>query len=965
MEIYLELVLNLSLLVSLSLVSGFIEKRWPQRTQAGTWLQGLLFGAVSVVGMLKPLVIGPGLFFDGRTVMVSLCSLFFGYQAAIIAMVQPIVCRIIIGGPGAYIGVGTVLSSVAIGLIARKAVPLQTDPPSVGHLYVFGLVVHITMLALMLALPAGVGILVLQRIGLPVLLAYPIATVLAGKVLSDQLRAIQRERRLRQTKQQLDITLHSIADGIIAVDTESRVEMMNPAAEVLTGWSRDEAVGKPMADVFRILHTETREPVENPVDIVLQKGTVVGLGNHTSLIAKDGTERNIADSAAPIRNEEGRVEGVVLVFRDVTEEYRLQQELVRSEENYRRIFEDHAAVKLIIDPKDGRIVNANHAAAAFYGWSIDELKRMRIQDINTSSPSEIQAEMERSRGSHRIYFEFKHRLADGSIRDVAVYSSSILMKEGEMLHSILHDITDRKRLEEEQKTDQQRIRAILNAAADPIVVYDTEGCPVFINPAFSRVFGWTLEELAGSRIPYVPEDQQEATSQKIREMIETGIEVNMETRRLTKKGEELNVLVSAAPMRTAQGKTLGFVACLTDITRIKQMEKEIREAQKMEAIGALAAGIAHDFNNILFPISGLAQMSLWDAPQGSALQQNLEKIYDATRRAADLVQQILSFSRKSDIQRSPVILQPVVKEVFKLTRSSIPADIAMTLELAPETIRVMGDATQIHQILMNLITNAFHAVETDQGSIHISLAETTLESERVLNSGTLPAGRYALITVSDTGQGIDGAIIDKIFEPYFTTKPKGKGTGLGLAVVRGIVTELGGWIDCTSQVGSGTTFRIFLPLLEKRKETVAVQSAVVGVPTGTERILLVDDEKPIIDMERRMFERLGYKVTTFTSSEEALRRFEENPNDFDVVLTDMSMPKPTGIQMAQRMLALRPDIPIILCTGYSDMIDIDEIKAFGIREVAPKPLDVEKLAVMIRNFFGTDRSIGSDRSTGS
>ncbi|WP_051328475.1 hybrid sensor histidine kinase/response regulator [Desulfatirhabdium butyrativorans] len=665
-----------------------------------------------------------------------------------------------------------------------------------------------------------------------IVIAVITAALTLHRIERQHLQALIREERLRRkASEEIRAAFYGIGDGVITTDVDGKVVRMNPVAEALTGWAEAEAIGKPLTEIFHIVNETTRQKVENPVFEVLAKGTIVGLANHTVLIAKDGTERPIADSGAPIRDEDGVITGVVLVFRDQT-------------------------------------------------------------------------------------------------------------KEREHLKTL--------------QQNEARLRAIFDAVADPLIVYDEEAKPQYVNPAFTKLFGWQLEEISGRPIPFIPEEEREFHRQKRMEMFETGASVRFETRRITKDGKTLEMIASASAFFDADGKPLGFISSLTDITRIKEMEREIRQAQKMEAIGALAAGIAHDFNNILFPISGLTQMCLWDAPKGSALQQNLQKIYESTQRAADLVQQILAFSRRAEIRKTPVILQPIVKEVFKLTRSTIPANIEMQLDVQPQTIRVMADPTQLHQVMMNLITNAYHAVEKTGGSIRLELMEARLEKNRMIGGPSLPPGRYALIRVSDTGCGIDPAIMEKIFEPYFTTKPQGKGTGLGLAVVHGIVTELGGDIRCESWLGNGTTFHVYLPLLVEPKEEVPEPSAKpVEVPGGTERILLVDDEKPIIDMGQRMLERLGYTVDAFLDSEEALAQFTADPQRYDLIISDLSLPKMTGEQLAKRVLALRPEIPIIICTGFTERIGEQKAKEMGIRALAPKPLAVEKLAVLIRKVLET------------
>ena len=320
MTIYLDLIFNLAMLVALSTVSGFIERRWARRTRPGVLLQGFLFGATAVVGMLHPLNLGPGLIFDGRSIMVSLCALFFGPWAAAVAGGMAILCRIGLGGVGTIMGVLVVLSSAGIGLLGHFRFKPDIHPPSTARLYAFGIVVHIAMLALTLTLPEGVWLGVLRRIGLPVMLMYPLATILAGKILSDQVAALHTLADLQQTRQHLAITLKSIGDALISTNRQGEIVFMNPVAETLTGWTEAEARGKPLEAVFRIVNEETGEKVEDPVAKVLREGAVVGLANHTLLIARDGERRPIADSAAPIRDEKNEITGVVLVFRDQTRE---------------------------------------------------------------------------------------------------------------------------------------------------------------------------------------------------------------------------------------------------------------------------------------------------------------------------------------------------------------------------------------------------------------------------------------------------------------------------------------------------------------------------------------------------------------------------------------------------------------------------------------------------------------------
>lgn len=382
----------------------------------------------------------------------------------------------------------------------------------------------------------------------------------------------------------------------------------------------------------------------------------------------------------------------------------------------------------------------------------------------------------------------------------------------------------------------------------------------------------------------------------------------------------------------------------------------------MESIGSLAGGIAHDFNNLLFPIIGLSEMMLYDLTPGSPEYDNVQEILHAGRRGKDLVKQILTFSRKSETRPMPIRFEMILKEVIKLSRATIPSDIAITQDIRPDCGMILADPTHLHQIAMNLITNAYHAVAPPDGKIQVALQpvdDMPVDLEPLTNSAeTDPApGPYVRFSVSDNGCGIDPGIIKNIFDPYFTTKEPGRGTGLGLSVVLGIVRQYQGEIIVNTRLGQGTTFQVYLPVISDttRREPLEKEDA---VPTGNEHILLVDDEPVIVQMQHQILGHLEYQVTGFTSSAEALAAFQKHPEQFDLVLTDMSMPGMNGEQLAREITAVRPDIPVIICTGFSDRLNREIAASIGIKGLLLKPVVMSDMARMVRRILDGADDLG-------
>jgi PAS domain S-box-containing protein len=379
-----------------------------------------------------------------------------------------------------------------------------------------------------------------------------------------------------------------------------------------------------------------------------------------------------------------------------------------------------------------------------------------------------------------------------------------------------------------------------------------------------------------------------------------------------------------------------------------KIESQLRQAQKMESIGTLAGGIAHDFNNILFAIMGYTELALDSVERETPLYENLQEVFHAANRAKDLVKQILTFSRQTEQERQPVQVKLIVNEALKLLRASLPSTIEVGRNIKSDAL-VMADPTQIHQILLNLCANAEHAMREKGGVLKVELENVELDADFTARHPDMTPGAYLYLTVGDTGHGMPPDVLARIFDPFFTTKETGEGTGMGLSVVHGIIGSYGGAITAYSEPGQGSTFKVYLPIIERRKEPRA--EAEESIPTGSERILFVDDELALANLGKQTLESLGYDVDIRTGSIEALELFKNKPDRFDLVITDMTMPNMTGEDLAQELMHIKPNIPIILCTGFSAKIDDQKASAMGIRAFALKPIVRQKIATTIRKVL--------------
>jgi PAS domain S-box-containing protein len=744
------------------------------------------------------------------------------------------------------------------------------------------------------------------------------------------------------------------------LDNGHRVMLWNSACEELTGLKAADIVGtdeqwKPFYDHIRPVLADVilDAKIENLPQLyqiyAMSKFIPEGLHAEGWYPNINGMDRYLSFNAAPIRNNKGELIAAIETFEDLTEIKRTEKRLAESEKRFRMLFEEFPAVMLVIDPDSAQIVGANEAAILFYGYSREELTGKSMTEI-IALPGEQVLQMLRDATQGPHYVRLQHRLANGKNRDVELSQGQIKINDKTHLFFVIYDITARKEAEEAIREGENKLLAITSLATDAIILINNEGNIAYWNIAAERMFGYDTSEMMGRNLEIIiPPQYREAHIKGFRRFAETGhgpmIGKIYEVSALRKDGSEFPIELSISGL-LLKGKwhSAGMVR---DITGRINLETQLRQAQKMEAIGTLAGGVAHDFNNILTAIIGFASLLTIKMAKSDPLLNEVNRILAAADRAATLTQSLLDFSRKTPVVTKPVNLNNIVNNVEKLLSRLLREDIEFKSTLTAEDLTVMADPAQIELVLINLVTNARDAMPKG-GLLRISTEVLELDRDFIWEHGYGTPGRYASLTCSDNGSGMDKEAVERIFEPFYTTKETGKGTGLGLAIVYGIVKQHNGHINCYSEPGQGTTFRIYLPLTSELPE-VAEEMTETPQKGGDETILVAEDYDSVRDLIKQVLETYGYKVIIAVDGEDAIAKFDENKGEIKLVILDVIMPRKNGKEACEKIQQSKPGMQCMFISGYAaDIFDEGEKKLL---HYLPKPIIPTMLLKKIREIL--------------
>lgn len=756
-----------------------------------------------------------------------------------------------------------------------------------------------------------------------------------------------RQRQLAIEAERYRITLQSIGDAVVATDARGTVEFVNPTAERLTGWPETDARGHPLHEVFHIINEYTRERVEDPTERILREGITVGLANHTLLIARNGEEFPIADSGAPVRGDDGGIVGAVLVFRDQSDERHAQARLDESRQRMRTVLDSIDAAIYVSDMESYELLFANSYLRNIFGDGIlgkpcYQVLQGKDSPCGFCSNSRLLDKEGRAAGVYK--WEFQNRVSGHwyDIRDRA-----IVWLDGRLVRlEIAHDITDRKEIEEALRQSERDLKGAQHMAHIGSWRFDLDTGMVKASEEARRIYGIEKEALVIEDVQTIPlPEYRKELDTRLRELLEEKKPYDVTFRICRVTDGEIRNIRSVAQYDSAKNSVIGTIH---DITERVHLEEQLRQAQKLESLGRLAGGVAHDFNNMLSVITGHAELAMQDVEQSEGTYDHFQNILSAANRSANITRQLLGFARRQTIAPQVLDLNEAVDGLLTMLRRIIGENIELLWHPAPDPCRVKIDPTQVDQILANLCVNAGDAVG-DVGRITIETGAAYFDEAYCATRAEFQPGEYVQLTVSDDGCGMEETTKSKLFEPFFTTKEAGKGTGLGLATVYGIVRQNSGFINIYSELDRGTTVKIYLPCCTDEPQSPSARDK-SGEPTPAhgETVLMVEDEHVILEFSKIMLERLGYRVLTAATPGEALELVETHGASLDLLITDVIMPEMDGRSLAEKVVQQCSATRVLYISGYTANV----ISHHGVLEkevhFLQKPFSMHDLAKMVR-----------------
>lgn len=762
------------------------------------------------------------------------------------------------------------------------------------------------------------------------------------ELLEDMEKRRQVEQALGQSEEKYRNIVENISDYVCVHDLSGKILETNLNFKQQLGYGHE--------DRPRYIQALLPENYLDPFKEYLSRIAKIGSDKGTLVLKTKKGQNRILEYKSRLCGDSSGTQRVITSARDATEQLQTQKALKESEMLFRMLFENAGDAIFIIKTEPGetgRILAANQAAAHMHGYTLDEILALNIRDLDSEeAAARGEQQIQQILGGEWIRERVYHRKKDGTHFPVEISAGLLEWEGNKYILAFDRNISEQLQAEENLRLSEEKYRLLIDNAQDAIFILQN-GYIQFANPSTLNIFDDHPENL--SRIPFldlVQPNDRSMVAQTIDNCMQTAASTGLFSYGVAGRKDSTLWLQMTGVKVVWEGEP-SLLCFVRDMTDTRQLEIQLGQVQKMEALGKLAGGIAHDFNNILSVILGNIQLLGIYLGRDDRISENINRVMQASHRAKELVSQILTFSRKDDESSHPVHIRDVVEEAIKLLRASTPSNIAIEKDFEKSIGNVMANRTQIQQVLLNLCSNAVHAMEKEGGTLCISLCGKTVSE--LPPHPALPAGEYVLLTISDTGRGIPDKILERIFDPYFTTKNPGEGTGLGLSIVHGIVKKLKGHIELNSVPGKGTVFQVFFPKTDQADQ--AETNRAIPLQGDNEHILLVDDEEMLLETLGDMLEDLGYRVTLSVSSREAFDEFSRAPDQYDLVITDLTMPQMNGMDLAAKITGIRPKLPVALHTGLASEIKEQRLAQSGIRKVIRKPALEEEFAAAIRDLL--------------